>query len=402
MSSPRRFLNFVVGFSVLIAFAFLTGCGGGSSNGSSNTIVASGNNVAAISVNAGPAGNYANGGFASVTVCVPGTSNCQTVDDVLVDTGSSGLRILSSALSLSLPQQEASGNPVFECFPFESGYTWGPVQTADVEIADEKASSAPVQLVGTNTAVPDDCLQFGLPSSNTLDTLGANGIFGVGLFVQDCGGYCEQVQTAAGNPNIYYQCASSPCQAIGESLAQQVPNPVTLFATDNNGVIIELPAVSGGEPSLSGSLVFGIGTESNNALGGATIYTVDSSGNFTTTNYSGAPSPPTGFIDSGSNGYFFPSTTITECGSNSGASGFYCPSTTENLSASNQGVNGSSGTVNFSIADAATLFDSNNYVFSDLGGAASGYFDWGLPFFYGRNVFTGIQSTAYPDGYWAY
>jgi hypothetical protein len=381
----------------MMALAFLAGCGGGSHG--TNTIVSSGNNVAPISVNAGPADDYANGGFVSVTVCVPGTSNCQTVDDVLVDTGSSGLRILSSAFSLSLPQQEASGNPVFECFPFESGYTWGPVQTADVEIADEKASSVPVQLVGTTTAVPQGCTDFGLPSSNTLETLGANGIFGVGLFAQDCGQYCEQVQT--GNPNLYYQCVSSSCQAIAESLAQQVPNPVTLFATDNNGVIIELPDVSGSEPSLSGSLVFGIGTESNNALGGATIYTPDSSGNFTTTNYTGVPSPPTGFIDSGSNAYYFPSTMIT-CPNDSNAAGFYCPSSTENLSATNLGVNGSTDTVDFSIADASTLFDSNDFVFSDLGGPASGYFDWGLPFFYGRNVFTGIQSTAYPNGYWAY
>ena len=101
------------------------------------------------------------------------------------------------------------------------------------------------------------------------------------------------------------------------------------------------------------------------------------------------------------NGLFFPST-ITECASNSDASGFYCPSATENLSASNQGVNGSTGTVNFSIANAVTLFDSNDYVFNNLGGPASGYFDWGLPFFYGQNVFTGIQSATYPNGYWAY
>jgi len=52
-----------------------------------------------------------------------------------------------------------------------------------------------------------------------------------------------------------------------------VQNPVTLFATDNNGVIIELPAVSGVETSVTGSLIFGIGTQSNNALGSATVYT---------------------------------------------------------------------------------------------------------------------------------
>jgi hypothetical protein len=395
MSSLRIF-SVVATF---LTFAFLAGCGGGSST-PPNTIASSGNNVASISVNSGPAGNYANGAFASVTICLPGTSTCQTISDILVDTGSSGLRMLSPLITLSLTQQNTSGgDPVFECFPFESGYTWGPVQTADVEIAGEKASSVPVQLIGTSTAVPEGCLDFALPSSNTLESLGANGILGIGLFAQDCGQYCEQVQTASGNLNLYYQCASSPCQATGESLAQQVPNPVTLFATDNNGVIIELPAVSGGETSISGSLVFGIGTESNNALGGATIYTADSSGSFTTT-YNGAPYSGS-FIDSGSNGYFFPDTNgITECGVDE--SGFYCPSTTENLSAGNQGVNGSSGTVNFSIGDAATLFDSNDYVFGDLGGSASNYFDWGLPFFYGRNVYTGVQSASYANGYWAY
>jgi hypothetical protein len=281
-----------------------------------------------------------------------------------------------------------------------SGYTWGPVQTADVEIASEKASSVPVQVLSdTDFTVPSACEATGV-SSDTLASLGANGIIGVGLFVQDCGSYCEQVQTAAGNLNLYYECSStSTCQPIGESLAQQVPNPVSLFATDNNGVIIELPAVAtGGALTVSGSLVFGIGTQSNNALGTATIYTVNGDGNFTTT-YSG-PADTSSFIDSGSNGYFFPSN-ITQCGSD--ASGFYCPSSTENLSATNQGANGASGTVNFSIANALTLFNNGDFAYSDLGGTFSpGGFDWGLPFFFGLNVYTGIQSTTYANGYFAY
>jgi hypothetical protein len=180
-----------------------------------------------------------------------------------------------------------------------------------------------------------------------------------------------------------------------------VPNPVSLFTTDNNGVIIELPAVpAGGSLTVSGSLVFGIGTESNNALDTATTYTVDVNGNFTTTGYTGAPTPPASFIDSGSNGYFFPSTTITQC--TSSAAGFYCPSTTENLSATNQGVNGASGTVNFSIANALTLFANGDSAYSDLGGTFSGAFDWGLPFFFGRNVYTGMQSATNVNGYFAY
>jgi len=410
----RGALKFFLTVSTGLACAFSVGCGGSSSSSSSTsttsptqTIVTSGANVAPISVNGGPSGNYPDAGFASVTVCVPGTTTCQTIDGVLVDTGSSGLRILSSALTLSLPQQNASdGNPVVECLPFVSGYTWGPVQTADVEIASEKASSVPIQVLSdTDFAAPAACTDQGA-SSDTLENLGANGIIGVGLFAQDCGSYCEVVQTAAGDFNPYYECPSSTasCQAIGESLAQQVQNPVALFSADNNGVIIELPAVSE-EPAVSGSLVFGIGTQSNNALGTAAVYTADpTSGNFSTT-YSGTAYPDESFIDSGSNAYFFPSTTITQCGSTSDAPGFYCPSTTQNLSATNQGANGASGTVNFSVANAETLFNTSDFAFGDLGGTFSGGFDWGLPFFFGRNVFVAIQGQSTPGGtapYWAY
>ncbi|MGB8732394.1 MAG: DUF3443 domain-containing protein [Candidatus Sulfotelmatobacter sp.] len=408
MKDPKKSLILI--FAVGLACGFSTGCGGGSGSSSStpaNTITSTGANVASISVNGGPAGNYPDASFTTVTVCLPGTSTCQTIDGILVDTGSSGLRILSSVLTLSLPQQKASdGNPVVECLPFVSGYTWGPVQTADVEIASEKASSLPVQVLSdTEFIAPTSCTSTGT-SSDTLESLGANGILGVGLFAQDCGSYCEQVQTAAGDFNPYYECASATatCQAIGESLTQQVQNPVVLFSTDNNGVIVEFPAVSGGEaPSVSGSLVFGIATQSNNALAG-TVYAADSAtGNFSTT-YNGTAYTDASFIDSGSNGYFFPST-ITQCGSTSNAPGFYCPSTIQNLSATNGGTNGTSGTVDFRIANALTLSGSDDFALSDLGGTFSDGFDWGLPFFFGRNVYIAIQGQSAPGGtapYWAY
>ena len=45
-----------------------------------------------------------------------------------------------------------------------------------------------------------------------------------------------------------------------------------MFATDNNGVIIELPSISasGASNPSGGLLVFGIGTQSNNGLASAT------------------------------------------------------------------------------------------------------------------------------------
>ncbi len=387
------------------ALLLSVGCGGGGSSSKVNTIATPTENVQPITVNSGPAGNYVNGPFTSVTVCTPGSSTCQTIDGVLVDTGSSGLRLLSSALTVSLTQQTSSdGNPIVECFPFVSGVTWGPVQTADVQIAGEKASSVPVQVISaTDFAIPGSCSDQG-PAQNTLNALGANGILGVGNFAQDCGGAC--VATGAGNPSVYYKCPSSGCVATGETLAQQVPNPVTMFPSDNNGVILELPAVTAPVASVSGSLVFGIGTQSNNGLGSASVYTLNGNGNFTTT-YKGQAYNQS-FLDSGSNGLYFLTPSAAGIAVCPDASFFYCPSSTQNLSATNQGANGTSGTVNFSVGNADTLFNSNptGSAFVDLAGPNSlNGFDWGLPFFFGRNVYTAIEGTSTPGGpgpYWAY
>jgi hypothetical protein len=340
-----------------------------------------------------------------VTVCVPATTTCQTIDGVLVDTGSSGLRLLSSALTISLPQQKAGdGNPVVECLPFVSGYTWGPVQTADIQISGEKASAVPIQVMSdTDFPVPGACADRG-SSEDTLGALGANGLLGVGNFAQDCGGAC--VATGAGNPELYYECPASGCVVTGESLAQQVQNPVALFATDNNGVILELPAVTGPEASISGSLIFGIGTQSNNGLSGATVYTVDSDGNFTTS-YKSQPYNQS-FLDSGSNGLYFLTSSASGIPVCPDAAFFYCPSSTQNLSATNQGANGASGQVSFSVASADNLFNDNPsaFVFVNLAGPNSlPGFDWGLPFFFGRNVYTAIEGMSTPGGngpYWAY
>lgn len=392
------------GFSLVAAcgwLALLSACGGGSksSTPASNTITTSGANVAPIVANSGPAQVYANGVFTTVTVCVPGTSTCQTIDGVLVDTGSYGLRLLSSALSgITLPQEKnTDGNPIAECVQYVSSYTWGPVQTADVTIGSEKATSVPVQVLSdTDYPAPtNQCTSSDTPADTQAD-LGANGILGVGLFAQDCGSPCPA------NDDEYYECtsATAACTTISATLAQQVVNPVALFPTDNNGVVIELPAVSAGEPSVSGSMVFGIATQTNNTLNGATVYEADQYGNFTTT-FNSNPYTQS-FIDSGSNAYFFPDSSLPTCFSDS----FFCPLSTQNLTATNKGSNGASGTVDFSIANAQTLFnDQADFVFGDLGGPASNYFDWGLPFFFGRNVYVAIQGTTAPNGttpYWAY
>ena len=68
----------------------------------------------------------------------------------------------------------------------------------------------------------------------------------------------------------YFACpGGTSCARTAVPLAQQVANPVAKFAVDNNGVIVQMPPMPDtGAPSATGTLVFGIGTQSNNALGG--------------------------------------------------------------------------------------------------------------------------------------
>jgi hypothetical protein len=198
------------------------------------------------------------------------------------------------------------------------------------------------------------------------------------------------------NPGFYFTCASGICNVTSIAVAQQLQNPVALFATDNNGTVIELPNIpASGVASATGSLVFGIGTQSNNSLGSATKLTLDGNGTLTTTFGPAKTAFPGSVIDSGSNGIFFLDTSlngIPTCPTNAN---FYCPATTETLSATNQGTNTVSSTVTFSVANADSL-SSAFAAFNDLAGTKNNpaAFDFGLPFFFGRQVFTGLESVS--------
>jgi len=404
MSTLRNRLT----WALFAALTLIQGCGGGGGGGTStaagtpsaNPIAPAAPNVQPISVDAGLGGTV-NLAFTSVTVCVPGSNNCKTIDNILIDTGSSGLRIMSSALpaSLSLPQQvDAAGDPVLECAHFVDGYMWGPVKLADLKISGEQASSLPIQVIGDPQfpLVPGRCAATG-SSKNSVSTLHANGILGLAIFRQDCGSACA----LSSRTGIYYTCPTSGCQLTALSLDLQLQHPVAKFASNNNGVIIELPAVApDGAIRLSGSLVFGIGTQANNGIGSATVIGVDSgTANFTTV-YRGA-SYDASFIDSGSNAFFFVDAGTPVC-TDPAAAGFYCPPTTRNLAATIQGRNGKSAAVSFGLANASALVTSNPgfAVFGNLGAPELGAttFDWGLPFFFGRNVFVAIDGANTPAG----
>jgi Protein of unknown function (DUF3443) len=375
-------------------------CGGGSSGSLSpapSPIPPTGTNVAAVIVDEGPSNNSVNTLFTSVTLCEPNTTTCQTIDHIQVDTGSYGMRVLSTVLSLTLPKQlAASGNPLVECTQFADGYSWGPIEIADLQIAGESAKGLPLQVIGdsTYTTVPADCSSTGM-AEDTVMAFGANGIIGIGPFAVNCPACAMQVI-----PGTYYSCAT-PSTCVGTMAADNIqePNPIALFAADNNGSIIDLPAVtSTGQLTVSGSLIFGIDTQSNNESGTQTVLTVDQNANLTMT-YDGQALNQS-FIDSGSNGIYFTSN-IVLCTGN--LSDFYCPSNTLNQTVDLQGQNGVMvNNMPFMVGNAQNMFTMNPTfnAFPMLAGTNPNAqsFDLGLPFFYGKRVAVALENNKTSAG----
>ncbi|MGO8991163.1 MAG: DUF3443 family protein [bacterium] len=369
-------------------------------------------NVLSITVNgslcsAATSSSYPNKPCVSVTVCSPGsTTDCQIIDDILLDTGSSGLRIFKQVLTVSLTQETIDSHALAECIQYGDGSSdWGPVKMASIILGNEPAVQVPIQVINQTFGTPPEPCQGQYPDTSPAEA-GFNGILGVSFFAQDCGSECVDPNTNY----MYYTCNGTSCTLTAAPLSNQVPNPVALLPEDNNGVIVELPDVpTGGSVSVNGQLLLGIGNHSNNIPSpGVTAYAADDNpadynyGEFLTT-FSGTPLYS--FLDTGSNGLFFPAlSSLPDCGSYN--SGWFCPSSLVDLSATNEGASGSpSGAVSFQIGNCDSLFSSSNMVFPDIGGDCPGEFDWGIPFHLGKNVYVGIEnmsSTLGTGPYWAY
>ena len=409
--------------------------GGGTSGGSGATSVAldvpSGPNTTEIVVDTGPASGFslgaANVPYVTVTVCAPGsTTACATIDHVFLDTGSIGLRVLKSALNgvalptLSVPQDTAHATPAgpaYECYPFVLGAVWGGLATADVAIAGELAPAIPVQVLDDSAAPavnpPADCIAAANGQlQDSVGSLQANGILGIGMLAYDCGLPCSTADYAGGY-TLYYSCSpATGCVQAAIPFALQLQNPIVHFAVNNNGSVVHLPALPDlGAGVAKGRLVFGIGTQTNNQIPPtATMMLVDADP--ASPNYlylatsAGGASYPQSYVDSGSNAFFFDDTSISRvCQSSTGTtSGWYCPATLMHRAATVTDVHGTSALVSFDVANADALFSTSSVAFANLAGSTGGgsaSFTWGLPFFYGRAVFTSIWGqTLSPNGPW--
>ena len=376
--------------------AALAACGGGGGGGPSSPATGAtpgvpapvaAANVLPMVVGAGPTNNV-NIPYVSVRVCAPGTADCRTIDNVLVDTGSTGLRLLGSAMSglVLPPQTTASSNVTLECAQFLSFVTWGPVKLADIYLGGNKAPAVPLQVIADPAypVVPSGCAAAG-PLATQISDIHANGILGIGVFVND--------------GQRYYNCAPTTPQTRCSTIlptSQQVQNPVAALASDNNGVVLQLPAVgAAGARQVDGFLILGVGTRDNNQLGDARVIETDSRGYFNTV-YKGV-TLRNSFVDSGSNGLYFADATIADCPGK--LTGFYCPASTQSLSATVRLQNGSSATIDFSVGNASSLLASSSFAYNNLGGAVTDVsFDWGLPFYFGRRVFSVIEGRSSAAG----
>ncbi|MGN8138077.1 DUF3443 domain-containing protein [Paraburkholderia sp. 22099] len=413
--------------ATVAATVILTACGGGGGDGQGNNSVSWNATPDWVGNSPGNSGNSNNDGnsagiktesdntvpirvdnsmgnlnmlSASITVCVPGQpgrGQCVTVDNMLVDTGSTGVRIAASALQSLNPKlltqigalDDTTGAfPIAECMPFASGFTWGSVKRADIKIGSRTASNIPVQVMGDGAfTTPSDCIAHGGADYSTARSLGANGILGIGHGVHDS----KDALTTAIPGNYYYCPSANSCVSTRVKAEKQVMNPVAAFSADYNGTIIRLPAVpASGQASVTGELIFGVGTQANNALpADANIFTVDTYG-FLTTHYQGTAFNYSA-IDSGTNVYAFADSAIPT------TSDFYTPASALDLSATIEASAGSGAplAVPFQIENALNLGATGNAAFNNVGASMSSgrWFLWGLPFFYGRSVYTVIGDS---------
>jgi len=313
----------------------------------------------------------------SVTVCPPpgAPGACATIDRIMVDTGSVGLRLQARALppGFALPLlRDTEGRAVAQCLRFLSSAAWGGLHRATIRMGGMQASDIPVQVVGHDLPRPETCGDGGVPTSN--------GTLGIGPRATDCEGDCIQGRTPT-----YYTCGTAGCTGLTGSVpdALRVPNPVQHFPVHQNGLVFDLPMPPRrGAPAVRGTLTFGVNTAPNNQLAASRVLAIDRTGHFTT-RFDGRDYPRS-YIDSGTEYTLVPDAALVRCRPGSKA---ICETPTRRLMANRIGADGQAVPTPFLVGRYPGAGESG--VFAAAAWAAapdSQTFVWGAPFFLGRRV----------------
>ena len=385
-------------------------CGNATSIGSGNVapLVIDGFPCAAGGTAGGA--NNANVPYVSVKICAPGsTTNCQIIDHVIVDTGSAGLRIASTALASNL--QPGSGLPTVagrnaatslaECETYVASYVYGPVVSADVYIAGKLVKNTNMQVFGApGYQVPAACSNQGGTETDTTQAFNGNGLIGVSFDLLD-------------NYAMYFDCQNSALgQCTSNTSYAGLPNIVSQFSSDNNGVVLALPSVpsTGLSTPTVGTLTFGVSTQANNTPAVSTLAIInDNLGEFAAkvgnTWYSA-------YIDSGTDLMYFndnTNTNLTLCSSKGVNAGLYCPAQPQNIPVSfaNYASAGKTpvaiGAMTYQVANADVINTPSAIVFSNVAGPIAGSttlsattMAFGLSSFYGHNMYFLFNSMSAP------
>ena len=414
--------------------------------------------------------SVANIPYISVYLCAPGsTTNCAWIDHIQVDTGSEGLRIVADAIPSqvlnalpAVPSGLGSGTVSGECYNFVASYFWGGVHSADVTLGGTVApgtgaAANGVVIPGLNLQILSDatvnataplvnqipCASVpGATREDVAQDLGANGVIGIGLFLEDCHGNC------ANSPSVYFACPASPTLACLQqdttlTTAGRVANPIA--AAGRNGVAVALDGAAAAQAAVvkyllpsgylnystvAGSVSYGIGS------GPAHQFVADPGNGYLQSTVNGVVYPVNSFsgtgayIDSGSNSLFFSNsgpgpaqaiTGLSTCASGTGIAHFACIGTgyaspytfgsVQFASYNNRAAYSLSGAQLPQVCDAATLLaNSGRYATAvacsatgpvypgltvvDPSRTFAGTFDWGLPFFFGRTLYFGLYHPA--------
>jgi Protein of unknown function (DUF3443) len=393
---------------VLLLACWLSACGGGSSpitNTNASTNVPTGTNTLPIQIQQFSGSSMATVNIPYVTVSLCDASNhCADIPNVLLDSGSTGFRLLTSALNgtgLNLATVNSGNGVVGECAYFASGYLWGAIREATIQLGQQSTqTSVPIQVIDDSAVPAGGGTTYCMGAATDMSIqLQANGILGVSAFLNDSGNFflCDAGSCVTMNAS----------DSTATSTGQKPVNPIAkLPAAYSNGIIVQMPATPPtGVTTATGTLLLGINSVSNNQLGSSTnVYALSSQGEL---NVSVNGIAGTGFIDSGSNGYFVSLAGVPQCSSPD--VGFYCPTDPVSLTLQISSGATSSASLSAQIGNTYTLLQSHHLALPELGGpsAISGQTDLGLPFFYGRSIAFGMEGTTlnvqnYSDGFVAF
>lgn len=308
-----------VSFACIVA---LTACNNGSSSSATNAP------SVPISIGSGMNGYGINTMYVSITLCrdQSGTS-CQTIDNIILDTGSFGLKINKSALPESfietLPRVTTNDDQmVYACNTFGSGYVFASEHYASLHLANDYTNNVVVQIIenAPTDEIPNSCVAKG-PFDN-FENFGANGIIGVN----------PALTLSNSSILLYRKDVNGIYQALSESETSSVPilnqNPLPSLQHNNNGFVIAIPpTLQNTNTNIAGKLILGVNTGGNNLITKKTNLIVASESSLSTVCNSGCfyskienpESTIPAVFDSGTNSWVFISNNIPIC------SYGYCP-----------------------------------------------------------------------------